>query len=42
MLFLDGSAFAVISSLLVVVALHCWIHAQSREYMLFFSWPSIS
>lgn len=36
MLFLDGSAFAVINSLLVVVALHCWIHVQSREYMLFF------
>ena len=36
MLFLDGSTFAVIISLLVVLVPHCWVRSRSSEYMLSF------
>lgn len=41
MLFLDGSTFAVIISLLVVLVPHCWVRSRSSEYMLSF-WAAVN
>jgi len=41
MLFLGGSVFAVINSLLVVMVLHRWVRVRARQ-SCFFLWPWIS